>query len=94
VVIDIFYISRRAVGIERALAALDRCLEDFELVTVDRALIEAACRLTGNDFEDKVHIACAQVARLDLIVARHVAGLAHSTIPTIEPAAVIGYLTR
>jgi hypothetical protein len=37
-----------------------------------------------------VQIACAQLARLDLIVTRDAAGFTHSSISAIEPAAVIG----
>jgi predicted nucleic acid-binding protein len=92
---DIFYISRRLVGIDHAFEAVDRCLEDFVIVPVDRALAEAARRLPGNDFEDNVQIACAQAAGLDLIITRDtrdVAGFRHSPIPAIKPAAIVGYL--
>ena len=89
---DLFYISRRIVGITRAFEVVDRCLNDFEALALDRALIEAARRLPGNDFEDNVQIACAMMARLDLIVTRNVADFAHSPIPTVGSADVARYL--
>jgi predicted nucleic acid-binding protein len=91
---DVFYISRRLVGIEQAFVIVDRCLEDFELLAVDRALAETARRLPGSDFEDNVQIACAQAAMLDLIITRNVAAFRHSPIPAIEPAAIMGYLSQ
>lgn len=93
VVTDVFYIGRRLVGIDQAFLAVDRCLEDFELVPINRAILEAARGLVGNDFEDNVQIACAQAAGLDLIITRDVAGFRHSPNPAIEPAAIGGYLT-
>lgn len=89
---DIFYISRRLVGIDRAFDTLDRCLADFELLAVDRTIIEAARLLPGNDFEDNVQIACATVALLDLIITRDATGFAHSPIPAIEPVALVPHL--
>jgi predicted nucleic acid-binding protein len=91
-VTDVFYISRRLVGIERAFEVVDRCLEDFELVPVDQAILEAARQLPGNDFEDNVQIACSQAVGLDLIVTRNVADFRLSPIPAIEPATIVGHL--
>lgn len=89
---DIFYISRRLVGIERAFDVVDNCLEDFELLAVDRPLIESARRLPGSDFEDNVQIACAVAAGLDLIVTRNRADFMHSPVPAIEPLAISQHL--
>lgn len=83
---DIFYISRRLVGLDRAFEAVDRCLEDFTILPVDRAVLEAARRLPGSDFEDNVQIACAQHAGLDLIVTRDPAGFHDAPMPAVEPA--------
>lgn len=89
---DIFYIGRRLVGIERAFEAVDRCIADFELLPVDRIIIQAARQLPGSDFEDNVQIACAQAAGLDLIITRDAAGFTHSPVPPVAPAHIGGYL--
>lgn len=89
---DIFYIGRRLVGIERAFAAVDRCIADFELIAIDRPIIQMARGLPGNDFEDNVQIACAQAAGLDLIITRDAAGFAHSPVPVVIPAQISNYL--
>ncbi len=91
VLTDIF-VSRRLIGVDRAFEVVDRCLEDFELLPVDRTIIEAARRLPGNDFEDNVQIAGVLAAGLDLIVTRDIGGFAHSPIPAVEPPDVPEYL--
>lgn len=83
---DVFYISRRLVGLDRAFEAVDRCLEDFNIVPVDRAMLEVARRLPGRDFEDNVQIACATREGLDLIVTRDPAGFRDAPMPAVEPA--------
>lgn len=90
---DVFYIARRLVGIQQAFDVIDRCLDDFEVLPVDRSLLEAARRLPGNDFEDNVQIACATMAGPDLIVTRNRNDFTHSAIPAIEPAEISGHLT-
>lgn len=92
VLTDIFYISRRLIGVDRAFEVVDRCLEDFELLPVDRAIIETARRLPGNDFEDNAQIAGALAAGLDLIVTRDIGGFAHSPIPAVAPLDAPEYL--
>lgn len=93
VLTDIYYIGRKEVGHEQARAGVARCLREFGVVPVYRAVLDAALALPGTDFEDNVQIACAQLARLDLIVTRNTRDFRHSPIAAVEPAAVTGYLT-
>lgn len=86
VLTDIFYLARRQVGIGGAHAAVARCLSQFGLIEVNRALLKEALAMPGADFEDNVQIACAQRARLDLIVTRDLAGFRDSPIPAVEPS--------
>ncbi len=86
VLTDIFYISRRQVGIAQAHAAVLRCLAQFGIITVNRALLTAAAAMPGSDFEDNVQIACATRERLDLIVTRDPDGFRDAPIPAVEPA--------
>lgn len=86
VLTDIFYISRRQVGIAQAHAAVERCLAQFGIITVNRALLTAAATLPGNDFEDNVQIACSQHTGLDLIVTRDPDDFRDAPMPAVEPA--------
>lgn len=91
---DIFYICRKQVGRERALSATEACVQGFVLVNVDRAIVEAALRLPGRDFEDNIHMACAQAAELDFIVTRDAADFARSPVPAVEPTALMSRLSQ
>ncbi|HEX6797023.1 MAG TPA: PIN domain-containing protein [Ktedonobacterales bacterium] len=83
---DIFYISRRQVGIAQAHAAVQRCLAQFGIIAVNRPLLTIVAALLGRDSEDNVQIACAQHAALDLIVTRDPAGFHDAPMPVVEPA--------
>jgi predicted nucleic acid-binding protein len=86
---DVFYISRRIVGIEKAFYVVDLCLDAFELLGVDRAAIDLARTLPDADFEDNVQIACAQIAQLDAIVTRDATGFEHAPMPALTPQKVV-----
>ena len=92
VLTDIYYIGRKEVGHEQARAGIARCLREFGVIPVHRAVLDAALALPGTDFEDNVQIACAQLSRLDLIVTRNTRDFRHSPIAAVEPAAVTGHL--
>ena len=92
-VTDIFYIGRRHAGLALARRAVERCLREFGLLPVYRAVLEAALALPGPDIEDNAQIASARFAGLDLIVTHDMAGFRYAPMPAVEPAAVIGQLT-
>ena len=92
VLTDIFYICRKQVGIDRAKAAVEECMQRFVIITLDRAIIETALALPGTDFEDNVQIAGAQAFALDLIVTRNVADYRLASLPVVEPPNVLSHL--
>lgn len=89
---DIFYIARRVVGNEQALAGVDACLREFGIVAVTREVLVAARALSGPDFEDDVQVACAQAGTLQLIVTRDPAGFAQAPIHAIQPDEISSHL--
>ncbi len=89
---DIFYISRRSADLETAHKAIRLCLETFKICVVDRQALEQAEALSGNDFEDKLQIACAHIAGLDAIVTRDSAGFKPATIPVLTPVELLAQL--
>src|SRR5579871_1888689 len=56
---NIFYIARRLQDAQRARLAVGLCLQTFQVVTVDAALLLSANAMAGSDYEDNVQIACA-----------------------------------
>ena len=92
VVTDVFYISRKQIGNDQARHAVMRCMREFGLLAVYRAVLEDALALAGSDFEDDVQIACARLAKLDLIVTRNTADFRFSPVPAIKPSEIAQYL--
>jgi predicted nucleic acid-binding protein len=82
---DIFYVARRLGDILQAKQSVQVCLDAFEIVTVDRSVLERAQQLSGSDFEDNVQIACAESIGLEAIVTRDTDGFAGSTVPVWSP---------
>ncbi|MDB5333798.1 MAG: hypothetical protein JWP03_4949 [Phycisphaerales bacterium] len=85
----IFYIVRKAAGLDRAKECVRVCLDAFIVAPVTRDIIEAASALPGSDFEDNVQIACAIGAGLDIIVTRDPKGLKNARVPALSPAELL-----
>jgi predicted nucleic acid-binding protein len=88
----IFYVGRKLRGAEKALEGVNLCLASFQVAPVDRAVIEAALKSGGSDFEDDVQIASAVQMRLQHIVTRDPADFAASPIAAVSPASLLDAL--
>ena len=93
VLTDVYYICRKQIGADAARAAVSECLRRFIILVVDRALLEAALRLVGPDFEDDIQIVSAQASGLHLIVTRNVADFVHGSILALTPTEVVARLS-
>lgn len=82
---DIFYVSRRSGGLEKAWQLVHAVLDQVSVISVSLRELRLATTLTGNDFEDNLQIACAISAQLDLIVTRNLAGFSGNNIPVLTP---------
>lgn len=89
---DVFYVTRRTFSRADAFVGIDRCLRVFNVLLVDRTILERARHLPGNDFEDNVQIACALIAGLDAIVTRDPKGFAESPVLVLTPADLLARL--
>lgn len=89
---DIFYIARKIIGREAAFEAIEVCLATFAVCPVDRAVLEQALRLPGQDFEDNVQIAAAVHSGLDVIVTRNPDDFASASIMVLTPSALLAHL--
>ena len=86
---NIFYVARRLVGAARASQIVRDSLSAFEILAVDRQVLENAEQLPGKDFEDNIQIAAAKLAGVDFIVTRDQAGYAASPVPVLSPADLV-----
>ena len=90
---DIFYISRRHAGRDRAWLAVLACLDQLYVISVGFTELQVAATLGGSDFEDNLQIACAMTAQLDMIVTRDSSGFATSSIPVLTPQQMLATLS-
>jgi hypothetical protein len=88
-VTNIFYVSRRLIGTDKARAGVGTCLATFEIIAVGRDELQKADAMSGSDLEDNVSLACAMAAGLDAIVTRDPRGFAGSPIPVLSPAELL-----
>jgi predicted nucleic acid-binding protein len=91
---DIFYISRKLVGADKARRIVRNCLDLLQIVSVTRDLLDSAERWRGSDFEDNLQIACAVEARLEAIVTRNPNDFAGSPVPVLTPAELLALLAK
>ena len=85
IITNIYYIVRRAAGIEAAQNAIAQVLADLNICLVDRDILEQAIKLNFRDFEDAVQYACGVVHSVDVIVTRDVSGFISGEIPVVLP---------
>jgi predicted nucleic acid-binding protein len=86
---NIYYIVRKAAGIEVAENAIIQVLSDLQICTVDRSILEQAIALGFRDFEDAVQYACALAYGVDAIATRDIAGFVGAETPVKLPRELI-----
>ena len=91
---DIFYIARRIAGKEKARSAIRICLDAFVICPVNREALERAEAMGGDDFEDNLQAACAELMGLDAIATRNVDDFRGSSVQAFTPADILSRLRR
>ena len=91
---DIFYITRRYAGREKAWQTVHTSLDQLSVIPVGIDELRLATTIGGNDFEDNLQIACAISNQLDLIVTRNLAGFPRNNIPILTPQQMLLKLTE
>ncbi len=89
-----FYVGRRSVGTVATRVWVRECLDAFEIVPLDLAILKAADQLPGSDFEDGIQIASAVNSGVDAIVTRDPKGFAGSSVPVLSPAELLALLPK
>ncbi|MEM9216404.1 MAG: PIN domain-containing protein [Cyanobacteria bacterium P01_F01_bin.150] len=93
-VTNIFYILRRQVGREAAIALLARLLANLQIASVTDSVIRAALQSSMTDFEDAVTSEAAHALALDFIVTRNTRDFRQSLVPAIQPEAFCASLSE
>lgn len=91
---DIYYVSRRLAGQQKAREAIRVCLDAMTLLPIDRGVLVSAFSREGADFEDDVQMASAETHGLDAIITRDTAGFSACAIAVLSPKELIERLAR
>ena len=91
---DIFYITRRHAGREKAWHAIQFSLDQLSVISVGINELRLATTLNGNDFEDNLQLACAMHMRLGAIVTRNLLGFSDINIPILTPQQMLSRLSK
>ena len=82
----LFYLYRRQTGQERAYQAIRKLLRVFAVAGVDQKVIETACDLGWQDFEDTVQATAASGAGCHYLVTRNSGDYSDQQLTVIQPA--------
>jgi predicted nucleic acid-binding protein len=82
----IHYVAAKAVGARKALIAVRKLLEMFEIAPVNRPVLAAALESRLSDFEDAVLHEAARQVSAEAIVTRDPSDFRRSVLPTWSPA--------
>lgn len=91
---DIYYIVRKQAGLEAAKAAIPFCLNEFEIISVDKNKLRNAVSMMGTDFEDDLQTVCAAFAGLDAIITRDKSGFHTDLIAVKTPNELVAELNQ
>ncbi|HWE36176.1 MAG TPA: PIN domain-containing protein [Isosphaeraceae bacterium] len=88
----VYYITRKSRGDDVARRAIADLLRVFDILPVNRAVLEAALVHPSRDFEDAVQDAAAELAGIAVVVTRDPAGFAGSTRRVVDAATFVAEL--
>ena len=84
-VTDIYYISRKKLGKEAALKAINKLFSVFMPATVTGEDIYKALDMEWRDFEDSVQYMVGEGLAVDYIITRNTQDFSSSSIPAVSP---------
>lgn len=90
---NVAYVARRRPHSEM-IQVVQACLDSFDVLPLDKQVLQIALTLPGSDFEDNIQLATATQAGLEGIVTRDAAGYSGSTIPILTPSGLLARLAK
>lgn len=89
----ICYLATKAVGVQKARREIRKLLRLFEVVPVNRAVLEAALETEGfRDFEEAVLHQAARQANADALVTRNESHFRKAVLAVYEPHELLNIL--
>ncbi|MFL6229103.1 MAG: type II toxin-antitoxin system VapC family toxin [Pyrinomonadaceae bacterium] len=91
-VVNVFYITRKAHGLDGARQAVGELLAGLSVCPTNDLVLQEAYQLFFNDYEDAVQHACAVAAGLDAIITRNLEDYKKATLPIFSPTDFLSYI--
>ena len=89
---DIYYITKKEIGHNKALEFIQNLIEVVDVAGVDRSVIEYALVSGFKDFEDAVQEFSSQRNAIEIIVTRNVTDFKESALKIFTPQQFVKYL--
>lgn len=85
----VYYLLRRVVGHRKAMTAIKGVRNVFEIVPLDKRMIDQALDGGFGDLEDGLQACAALYAEAECIVTRDPKGFRQSDVPAMSPEALV-----
>lgn len=85
----IYYLLRHIAGHTKSVSGVKMVRDIFELVELDRSMIDQVIDSRFNDLEDAIQACAALRAKAAFIVTRDANGFKNSDVPAISPEALL-----
>ena len=82
---NVYYIVRRFAGRARAMEAVEILRDIFDVVPVNRRIIDAAIESGMGDFEDAIQCQCASRAKARYLITRNPKDFPAAGPPVVSP---------
>lgn len=82
---DIYYISKKEKGHEKALEFISNLIEVVDIIGVDRAVIVEAIKSGMSDFEDAIQSSAAEFNGIRLLITRNKEDFSRSKMKVFTP---------
>jgi predicted nucleic acid-binding protein len=81
----VFYVARKQLGKQKALALITDITDTFEVCAVNKQVLQSALRLGMTDYEDAIHAASALAEGLEFIVTSNLRDFRKSPVKAVSP---------
>jgi len=89
-----YYLLRHFAGHAKALTGVKMVRDIFEMIELDRSMIDQSIDSRFNDLEDAIQACAAARAKAEFIVTRDAKGFKKSDVPAISPEALMAMLSK
>lgn len=86
---NIVYILRKELDPDKTKEIIDRILLIFDVAELKAEDLRKAAEMKTSDFEDAIHMCCADRINADFIVTRNIRDFVSSPVPAVKPSELL-----